>query len=258
MASVRLINTWVQGATREKIKELMKPDMLSDLTKLVLVNAIYFKGSWASKFDGKRTTEQVTIDLRQYSQDFHLSDGKTKKVWMMEQTAKFYYGAAGELDAALLELPYTGDRLTLLLVLPTSASVEGLEQKLKTSNIYQTFEKVKRKQKVSVSLPKFKMEQTIPLMEHLRSLGMTDMFDPAKANFSAIDGSRQLHVSAVVQKVFFEVNEEGSEAAAATGAVMGITSIPEEFSADRPFLFFLRDSLTGMVVFQGRVTNPEA
>ena len=253
MASVRLINTWVQGATREKIKELIKPDMLSEHTKLVLVNAIYFKGSWASKFDGKRTTEQVTIDLRQYSQDFHLSDGKTTKVWMMEQTAKFYYGAAGELDAALLELPYTGDRLTLLLVLPTSASVEGLEQKLGTS-----FEKVKRKQKVSVSLPKFKMEQTIPLMEHLRSLGMTDMFDPAKANFSAIDGSRQLHVSAVVQKVFFEVNEEGSEAAAATGAVMGITSIPEEFSANRPFLFFLRDSLTGMVVFQGRVTNPEA
>lgn len=250
-ASARLINDWVEGVTREKIKGLIKPDMLSDLTRLVLVNAVYFKGSWATKFDAKRTSEQ----------DFHLSDGKTKKVATMQQTGKFQHGLVEELEAAVLELPYTGGRLALRLVLPTSGTLEQLEQKLRTADIHQRFDEVRVEEKVAVSLPKFKLEQTIPLTEPLRSLGMTDMFAPGRADFSGIDGSRQLYVSEVVQKAFIEVNEEGSEAAAATGAVMMMRSMPmppEDFRADRPFLFFLRDALTGMVVFQGRVADPAA
>ena len=177
----------------------------------------------------------------------------------MQQTGKFQHGLVEELEAAVLELPYTGGRLALRLVLPTSGTLEQLEQKLRTADIHQRFDEVRVEEKVAVSLPKFKLEQTIPLTEPLRSLGMTDMFAPGRADFSGIDGSRQLYVSEVVQKAFIEVNEEGSEAAAATGAVMMMRSMPmppEDFRADRPFLFFLRDALTGMVVFQGRVADP--
>merc|ERR1719430_853037 len=148
-ASARLINDWVEGVTREKIKNLIKPDMLTDLTRLVLVNAVYFKGSWATKFDTKRTSEQ----------DFHLSDGTTKKVATMQRTGKFQHGLLGELEAAVLDLPYTGGRLALRLVLPTSGTLEQLEQKLRTADIHQRFDEVRVEEKVAVSLPKFKLEQ---------------------------------------------------------------------------------------------------
>jgi len=249
-ASARLINDWVEKITQSKIKDLIKPDMLNSLTRLVLVNAIYFKGDWASKFDAKKTADE----------DFHLDDGSTKKVPMMRQTKKFQFAILDELSASMLELPYTGDRLSLQLVLPGRGNnLAALEQKLRTADLQQLFESNSREEKVAVTLPRFKLEQTIPLTDQLQQLGMTDMFVGGKADFSAIDGSRNLYVSEVVQKAFIEVNEEGSEAAAATGAVMMMRSMPmppEEFRADRPFLFFLRDKLTGMLLFQGRVADP--
>jgi len=251
-ASARLINDWVEKITQSKIKDLIKPDMLNPLTRLVLVNAIYFKGDWASKFDVKKTTDE----------DFHLDDGSTKKVPMMRQTKKFQFAILDELSASMLELPYTGDRLSLQLVLPGRGNnLAALEQKLRTADLQQLFDSNKGEDKVAVTLPRFKLEQTIPLTDQLQQLGMTDMFVGGKADFSAIDGSRNLYVSEVVQKAFIEVNEEGSEAAAATGAVMMMRSMPmppEEFRADRPFLFFLRDKLTGMLLFQGRVSDPSA
>jgi len=250
--SARLINDWVEKITQSKIKDLIKPDMLNALTRLVLVNAIYFKGDWASKFDAKKTTNE----------DFHLDDGSTKKVPMMRQTKKFQFAILDELSASMLELPYTGDRLSLQLVLPRQGNnLAALEQKLRTADLQQLFDSNREEEKVAVSMPRFKLEQTIPLTDQLNNLGMTDMFVGGKADFSAIDGSRNLYVSEVVQKAFIEVNEEGSEAAAATGAVMMMRSMPmppEEFRADRPFLFFLRDKLTGMLLFQGRVADPSA
>jgi len=250
--SARLINDWVEKITQSKIKDLIKPDMLNALTRLVLVNAIYFKGDWASKFDAKKTTNE----------DFHLDDGSTKKVPMMRQTKKFQFAILNELSASMLELPYTGDRLSLQLVLPRQGNnLAALEQKLRTADLQQLFDSNREEEKVAVSMPRFKLEQTIPLTDQLNNLGMTDMFVGGKADFSAIDGSRNLYVSEVVQKAFIEVNEEGSEAAAATGAVMMMRSMPmppEEFRADRPFLFFLRDKLTGMLLFQGRVADPSA
>merc|ERR1719454_1063756 len=158
-----------------------------------------------------------------------------------------------------MELPYTGDRLSLQLVLPRKVNnLAALEQKLKTVDLQQLFDSNRGEEKVAVTLPKFKLEQTIPLTDHLQKLGMTDMFVGGKADFSAIDGSRNLYVSEVVQKAFIEVNEEGSEAAAAVMMMRSMPMPPEEFRADRPFLFFLRDKLTGMLLFQGRVSDPSA
>ena len=224
--------------------------MLNALTRLVLVNAIYFKGDWASKFDAKKTTNEVgsILNFQSYEyllQDFHLDDGTTKKVPMMRQTKKFQFAILNELSASMLELPYTGDRLSLQLVLPRQGNnLAALEQKLRTADLQQLFDSNREEEKVAVSMPRFKLEQTIPLTDQLNNLGMTDMFVGGKADFSAIDGSRNLYVSEVVQKAFIEVNEDGSEAAAATGAVMMMRSmpmLPEEFRADQPFLFFLRD-----------------
>ena len=236
--------------TRDKIKHLIKKDMLSALTRLVLVNAIYFKGDWATKFDPKLTKEQ----------DFSVSPSITVKASMMMQEKKFNWAYLETLASSMVELPYKGDRIVMQVLLPGERHGLGeLEEKLENQNIQELFEKKSFVTKVNIQLPKFKLEQTIPLTEHLTNLGMKDMFSEGLADFSGIDGSKQLFVSNVVQKAFIEVNEEGSEAAAATAAVMEMKCMPappEQFVADHPFIFFLRDKTTGMLLFQGRVVNP--
>jgi len=250
--SARLINDWVEAVTQKKIKDLIQPDMLNALTRLVLVNAIYFKGDWEIKFDPKHTKEQ----------DFHLNDGSKKQVPMMRLKEHFQYAELDSLDASMLELPYKGNRLVMQILLPRANNGLGqLEEKLRTAgdDLNSLFESDGREVEVSVQLPKFKLEKTLPLTGALQELGMTNMFASGAADFSGIDGSKQLYVSAVLQKAFIEVNEEGSEAAAATGAVMMMRSMPtppEQFKADHPFIFFLRDKLTGMLLFQGRVEDP--
>lgn len=249
--AARLINDWVEANTQKKIKDLINADMINALTRLVLVNAIYFKGDWASKFDSKHTTEQ----------DFHLSDGEsTKKVPMMRQTRKFQWAELEGIEASMLELPYKGDRLVMQILLPKAVQGLGLlEERLRTTDLEQLFKEAQREEKVAVQLPKFKLEQTLPLNSHLQELGMREMFTQNKADFSGIDGTKMLYVSAVLQKAFIEVNEEGSEAAAATGVAIMMRSMPAPpmaFTADHPFLFFLRDKLTGMLLFQGRVEDP--
>jgi serine protease inhibitor len=236
--------------TRDKIKHLIKKDMLSALTRLVLVNAIYFKGDWAAQFDPKLTKEQ----------DFSVSPSITVKASMMMQEKKFNWAYLETLASSMVELPYKGDRIVMQVLLPGERHGLGeLEEKLENQNIQELFEKKSFVTKVNIQLPKFKLEQTIPLTEHLTNLGMKDMFSEGLADFSGIDGSKQLFVSNVVQKAFIEVNEEGSEAAAATAAVMEMKCMPappEQFVADHPFIFFLRDKTTGMLLFQGRVVNP--
>jgi len=248
--AAHLINDWVKTVTRDKIKHLINKDMLNALTRLVLVNAIYFKGDWEEKFDSKRTNEQT----------FHLSDGSTKNTLMMHQTRKFPYAELSSLEATMVEMPYKGDRLVMQILLPKDRQGLGaLEDKLRTEDVAELFNSEKRTRKVSLKLPKFKLEQRIPLTNHLRDLGMRDMLVGGVSDLSGIDGSKQLYVSTVIQKAFIEVNEEGSEAAAATGAVLMMRSMPlppEEFHADHPFLFYLKDKLTGMLLFQGRVADP--
>eukprot|EP00092_Neocalanus_flemingeri_P069349 GFUD01084964.1.p1 GENE.GFUD01084964.1~~GFUD01084964.1.p1 ORF type:complete len:185 (+),score=51.61 GFUD01084964.1:62-556(+) len=161
----------------------------------------------------------------------------------------------------MLELPYKGDRIVMQVLLPRRRHGLGeLEQKLKNQNVQKLFEKASRMKVVYVELPKFKLEQTIDLKEHLINLGMKDMFTVA-ADLSGIDGTRQLYVSHTVQKAFIEVNEEGSEGAAATAVVsvgrcLCSRSWQHTFVANQPFIFYLRDKTTGMLLFQGRVVNP--
>lgn len=248
--AARLINDWVEKMTRDKIKDLIKADMLNGLTRMVLVNAIYYKGDWASKFDPKLTKEH----------DFYVNPSTTVTVPMMNQEKKFPWAYIEALSSSMVEMPYKGDRIVMQVLLPGDKNGLGeLEDKLMNHNLQELFEKESYETKVMVQLPKFKLEQTIPLTEHMVTLGMKDMFIGGVADFSGIDGTNQLYVSSVIQKAFIEVNEEGSEAAAATGAVMMMRSMPappEQFLADHPFIFYLKDKLTGMLLFQGRVINP--
>eukprot|EP00092_Neocalanus_flemingeri_P069751 GFUD01085537.1.p1 GENE.GFUD01085537.1~~GFUD01085537.1.p1 ORF type:complete len:468 (+),score=155.40 GFUD01085537.1:327-1730(+) len=248
--AAKMINNWVEKMTRDKIKHLIKADMLSALTRLVLVNAIYFKGDWAAKFDPQLTKKQ----------NFSVSPTITVKMPMMIQEREFPWAYLDPLASTMVELPYKGDRIVMQVLLPEDRHGLGeLEEKLNNYDVQELFAKASFETKVMVQLPKFKLEQRIPLTEHLITLGMKDMFTEGVADFSGIDGTRQLFISSVVQKAFIEVNEEGSEAAAATGAVMMMRSMPappEQFVADHPFIFYVRDKTTGMLLFQGRVVDP--
>ena len=249
--AARMINSWVENMTKDKIKHLIKEDMLSDLTRLVLVNAIYFKGDWAAKFDPKLTKEQ----------DFFVNPSLTVKAPRMIKTMKFPMAYMKSLASTMVELPYNGDRIVMQVLLPKERyGMRELEDKLTSNNVHEMFKIVSSETKVRIQLPKFKLEKTIPLTDHLATLGMKDMFNPGVADFSGIDGTKELFVSTVVQKAFIEVNEDGSEAAAATKATMGVMmpmpAPPEQFVADHAFIFYIRDKTTGMLLFQGRVANP--
>jgi len=248
--AARMINDWVKTMTRDKIDDLIPADSLNAMTRLVLVNAIYFKGDWESQFDKEDTTES----------DFSVSEEESKEVQMMSMTKEMNWAKLDDLDCSMLELPYKGERIVMQVVLPNKKmGVLELENKLGEMDVQALFSEKKRSVKVDIQLPKFKLSHSLPLSDSLQTMGMSDMFSQAKADLSGISGSDELYVSSVVQKVFVEVNEEGSEAAAATGVVVMMRSMParnKEFHVDHPFLFMIRDNLTGMLLFQGRVMDP--
>merc|ERR1711990_20154 len=249
--AARIINDWVKSETRDKIEDLIDADSLSAMTRMVLVNAIYFKGDWKSKFDKDGTIET----------EFWVSEEKSEKVDMMTLDGReFNWAGLDELDCDMLELPYEGNRIVMQVFLPKKKmGVFELENKLSEVDVQSLFKKRKTNSKVDISFPKFKLTHTLPLSESLMKMGMSEMFSQGEADLSGIAGTDNLYVSKVLQKVFVEVNEEGSEAAAATAVVVMMRSMPapnEEFNMDHPFLFMIRDSLTGMLLFQGRVVNP--
>lgn len=244
------INEWVEQETNNKIKDLIAKGVLNASVRLVLTNAIYFKGYWASQFDEKRTKEAP----------FHLLSGESIQVPMMNHKEK--YGYAEHEDFQILELPYVGDELSMLVLLPKK--VDGLKE-LEEELTVDTLEKWTRNisnNEVQVFLPKFKMDSQFDLSEVLASLGMPDAFIMGKANFSGMDGTRNLFISAVIHKAFIAVDEQGTEAAAATAVSMVFASVdqapPPIFRADHPFLFIIRDNLTGSILFIGRIVNPTA
>ncbi|MCK4293245.1 MAG: serpin family protein [Planctomycetes bacterium] len=245
----KTINAWVEKKTKDKIKELLKPGVLNRLTRLVLTNAIYFKGNWDSQFK-KAATQPAP---------FTLTDGKKVNVPMMNQTEKFKYAEAESFQA--LELPYVDNELSMVILLPKETDgLSELEKTFTAKNLSEWLKKL-QKRKVIVSVPKFKMTSQFSLAAVLKSMGMTDAFVPDAADFSGINGRKDLFISAVIHKAFVEVNEEGTEAAAATGVVIGVTSMPARppvFRADHPFLFLIRDNRTDSILFVGRVMNPKA
>merc|ERR1719402_2137687 len=244
--ATKLINGWVEEKTRDKIKDLIPEGVLDGMTRLVLVNAIYFKGDWASKFDESRTSEAK----------FYVSKTETVKAKMMKQTLGVNFKYIKELDAEVVELPYKGNRLSMYIVLPRElAGLSDVENKLNEKNVDIIFQDFNHREKSYryIVLPKFKLEQTLDMKEHFQKLGITRMFEGGKADFSGMAGEPgDLVVSKVIQKAFIEVNEEGSEAAAATAAVVTGKSGPLRFVCNHPFMFFIRDKLTEMVLFSGR------
>lgn len=245
-AASKLINQWVEEKTKNKIRDLIQPGVLDVLTRLVLVNAIYFKGNWASQFEEKLTENAP----------FRLLSGETIQVPTMSQKQKFGY--AEDQSLQILELPYIGNDISMLVILPKQ--VDGLAE-LEKSLTVESLRKWTthlREQEVMVFLPKFKMTSQFRLDKALISMGMSEAFDMNKANFSGMDGNPNwLYIAAAIHKAFVDVNEEGTEAAAATAVVAKPLSAPPlTFRADHPFIFLIRENLTGSILFLGRVVDP--
>ena len=256
----KTINAWVEKKTQKKIRELLAPGILTGLTRLVLTNAIYFKGDWAAQFDVKATRDE----------EFRVSAAQKVRVKMMNRTGK--YALLEQKDFQALALPYAGDALSLIVLLPRATDgLSALEASLTPDALAAHLAELAPiiraggTPKVVVGLPKFQATSAFSLKDVLVALGMRDAFDKDKADFSGMNGAgptdrEALHITAVVHKAYVKVNEEGTEAAAATAVVMAkrsarIGPVPS-FRADHPFLFLIRDNRTGMVLFLGRVTDP--
>ncbi len=241
------INDWVARQTEGKIEDLIPEGAVHRLTRLVLTNAIYFKGDWAQQFDPDKTQEA----------DFTVSPDKTVKAPLMHQQDDFRYAQIDTLQ--ILELPYKGKALSMLVLLPDKADgLAALEAKLTAENLSR-WQQQMRQREVIVYLPRFEITSQFGLSDTLSAMGMPDAFTE-NANFSGMDGTRELFISDVLHKAFVEVNEEGTEAAAATGVIVGITSRsllqPPIFRADRPFIFLIKDNATGSILFLGRLADP--
>ena len=251
--AARTINDWVKSETRDKITDLIPADSLNAMTRLVLVNAVYFKADWEAQFEKENTGPEM----------FWVAETESKEVQMMSLMGhKMDFANLDQLDCSMVELPYKGNRIVMQVILPKKRTgVFELENKLgETANLQTLFSENKKNVKVDLSLPRFKLSHSLALSDSLQQMGMSDMFS-GRADLSGITGSRDLYVSSVVQKVFVEVNEEGSEAAAATGVLVMMRSMPapnQMFNVDHPFIFIIRDKLTGMILFQGRVVDPSA
>lgn len=240
------INDWVSDQTEGKIPDLMPQDVIDELTRLVLTNAIYFNAGWAFPFE-PQDTEGGT---------FYLLDGGEVTVPMMKQSHEFAY-AEGEGYQAI-SLPYGASGVSMVILVPPAGQFETFESSLNPDRVEAIVKGLVR-WSVTLSMPKFDFESSFDLGETLATMGMPDAFSEL-ADFSGMTGSPELFISAVVHKAFVSVDESGTEAAAATGVGMA-ESAPEghvELTVDRPFVFLIRDSRTGAVLFAGRVINPVA
>jgi serine protease inhibitor len=239
------INAWVEEKTASKIQRIIPSGILDSMTRLVLVNAIYFKGNWANQFDPGLTRDAP----------FWVMPGKQVQVPMMSKKSNFRYGLSDGVQ--ILELPYAGDDLSMIVLLPREIDgLAGLEELLTVENLGRWTKHLWRCE-VQVFLPRFEITFPFRLDNALRSMGMVDAF--GDADFSAMDGTKSLCIAAVLHKAFIAVNEEGTEAAAATAAVMadmGLSMPPPIFRADHPFVFLIRENRTGSILFLGRVANP--
>ncbi|KAI5632542.1 serpin (serine protease inhibitor) domain-containing protein [Phthorimaea operculella] len=233
-AAANTINQWVEKQTNNKIKDLLSPDCFNDLTRLVLVNALYFKGTWKSQFNPHHTRPE----------DFHVDANTKVQVPMMFKKDDFKYGESDALGVQLLEMNYEGDQASMVIILPRE--IEGLNGVLqKLADGYDLMAELDKmfKTKVEVSLPKFKIETEIDLNELLPKIGIKSIFDQSNSGLNnLLSPPEALFVSKAIQKAFIEVNEEGAEAAAATAMVVGFYSAmveldpPKSFVADRPFV----------------------
>jgi serpin B len=244
----KTINGYILEKTEGRIKDLIPEGAVDSMTRLVLTNAIYFNAGWASTFEEKNTLIAA----------FTLLNGNRITVPMMRQT-QYYRYASGESYQAV-ELPYTGNQMSMVIILPRAGQFNGFESALTAVGVSRIIGSLNNNY-VDLGLPKFEFNADFTLADTLKTMGMPLAFDPTSADFSGITGKRDLYITDVVHKAFISVDEKGTEAAAASGVMMGTTSMPPEpvvFTADRPFIFLIRDIPTGAVLFIGRLLNPSA
>ena len=247
----KTINDWIAQQTKDKIKDLIPQGVLSEMTRLVLTNAIYFKSNWAEKFE-KRATKDGP---------FRLSAEKTATVPMMHQKHRFGYAETEAFQT--LELPYMSHDLSMVVFLPRKADgLADFEKTLTADNLPKCLEQIKYMD-VQVTMPKFKFTAQFRLAEKLRAMGIVDAFVANAADFSGMATIEKLFISEVIHKAFVAVDEEGTEAAAATavmmvGTGMQVPTEPKVFTADHPFIFLIQHKASGSILFIGRVTEPKA
>jgi serpin B len=244
------INNWVEKQTNDKIKDLIPSRNLSPLTRLVLTNAIYFKGFWLKQFDKKDTREE----------DFRITPDNKIKVQMMHLSGKeaiFNYAETDKLQ--ILELPYEGDDLSMLILLPKGDDIKAIEESLSSEKL-SAWKNNQKKEEVIVYLPKFKFETKYFMAHDLNDMGMPTAFKRG-ADFSGMTSDKRLKIDEVIHQAFVDVNEEGTEAAAATAVIITLKAValPKStkiFKADHPFIFLIQDRETGNILFVGRVSDP--
>jgi len=245
------INSWVEEKTNNKIKDLIPQGLITQDTALVLTNAIYFKGNWLTQFKKENTREE----------DFKVSGDEIVSVEMMcafGDDYEFKYAETEKIQ--VLELPYVDEELSMIVLLPSEGEMDYLEKNLDNQN-FSDWKSNLRMQEVDVYLPKFKFETKYLMGNVLKEMGMATAFSGG-ADFSGMTGQRDLFISEVIHQAFVEVNEEGTEAAAATAVIMAITAVEPyqipEFKANHPFIFAIQENETGSILFIGRVDNPTA
>ncbi|XP_030065017.1 serpin B10 [Microcaecilia unicolor] len=247
------INCWVENQTESKIKNLLPEGSVNSLTTLVLVNAVYFKGKWANTFQKSNTKEKR----------FRLSRTTSKPVQMMCKKDKCNIYQDDSLETMILDMPYVNNDLSMIILLPNdindnSTGLEKLERALTLEKLLEcTSPDVMEKVSVEVYLPKIKLEEKYDLRETLSLMGMSDVFSQEKANLSGMS-TGNLYLSQVFHKAYVDINEEGTEAAAATGATVMRRSreITVKFEVDHPFLFFIKHNKTNTILFYGRCCSP--
>jgi len=254
-ASRQTINSWVAGQTQNKIQDLLPAGSLTAMTRLVITNAVYFKGTWEKQFDANLTADAP----------FTRSDGSQVTIKMMQQTGKdaiYPYAETGDLQ--ILSLPYTaqdGAGLSMVILLPKGNDLSTAVPYLDPANL-SALEASASSRQVEVYIPKFKIETQYSLPGTLSTMGMPTAFT-RNADFSGMDGAKDLYISDVIHKAYIETNEEGTEAAAATGVVVNVMAVAPGseqpvpvFKADHPFLFLIQDNTSGTILFAGRITDP--
>lgn len=240
-----MINDWVAQQTEERILDLIPEGAITTLTRLVLTNAVYFNAAWLHPFEEESTAPA----------DFHTAEGSVT-VDMMEQTEFFPYAEVEGCRA--VELPYDGEELSMVILMPEADTFEFFESSLSEDKVSQIMEEMDYRD-VTLTMPKFSFTSDFLMGEVLKQMGMSDAFDDALANFNAMAETDELYISKVIHKAFVGVDEAGTEAAAATAVIMdgrGIPEEPVEMNVNRPFIFFIRDIQTQAIVFLGRVLDP--
>ena len=240
------INQWVEEQTESRIVDLIPKGAIDSMTRLVLTNAVYFNAAWQSQFQEGATAPGT----------FHLVDGKEVTVPMMHQTASFGYWRGDNFE--VVELPYDGNELSMVILLPESGQFEAFQSAVDGEALRGAVDNLEWT-RMALTMPGFKIETSFGLNDALAEMGMVAAFEPGVADFSGMGGSRDLFITDVVHKAFVDVDESGTEAAAATAVIVGTTSVPAEpieVTIDRPFMFLIRDMETGTVLFLGRVLDP--